>query len=75
VSTFLGGCGEFAKKYGLEFRCCGSCHHDFDEEYSLPLHHEEDDGYFEVCCAATVALEENSRKGSVQEEKEEGCTK
>lgn len=62
--TCLGGCKEFSDYYNLEFSCCNSCHHEFDELDVEPLEHKVESGYFYVCCAALIALEEKTNPQS-----------
>lgn len=67
---YLGGCGEFCKKFSLcadngiylPEICCVSCHTDHDDYgYSLRCIDIEQEGYFEVCCAVGIEYDEKLR--------------
>lgn len=51
----LGGCVEIARDLGLTFTCCTSCHADEWEGDDLAALIEVPDGYYEVCCGASLA--------------------
>jgi hypothetical protein len=60
----LGGCSDFAKKFGLEnVNCCNSCHDDDDEGYMSLSEKNFEDGWYCVCCAMLIAYDEMEKKG------------
>lgn len=51
------GCEDWKKVVG-DFRCCVSCHEDWDNGYYDATWREYDDKYYEVCCRAPAEPKE-----------------
>ena len=59
MSKLLGGCDEARAHFGVECKCCGSCHADFDCEDTSPDEIElADGGWFQVCCVVRLACKD-----------------
>jgi len=63
ADKYLGGCAAAAQKFGLETRCCGSCHEEEEELGYRLTEIATDDGYYEVCCGVKIAHEELQKNG------------
>jgi hypothetical protein len=49
--TYLGSCEEAAKRFGIPWACCISCHDEWAEGYGSPMEKViEGEGYFNLCC-------------------------
>jgi len=65
---YIGGCEEAAKRFGIPFECCTSCHEDADEWGFNLCTIEAIEGYFSVCCEIWKAYE-NKNKPATSEDR------
>ena len=63
---YKGGCSELSRDYGIEQKCCGSCHEDNELGYEDLLEVDEDEsvedrGYYVVCCKMDLIFTKNTQ--------------